>query len=132
MSLAGCFCLRDVVEGGRMPLKDKTLAPNPTEIRQSFALSRERVSPVLGVSAKTWERWENSQSQPNREQMQALAKLREIAELGRLVYTEVGFQEFLKTPLDVFGGLSALQLLSIQQYDKVLQALTADYEGLGY
>lgn len=105
---------------------------NPLQIRQQLSLSRESMGRLVQASAKTLERWEKGQSTPSVEAMQRLTKLNEIVNLGLTVYTSEGFKEFLITPLDVFNGNSALQLMSIGQHDRVLAVLAADYEGQGY
>lgn len=105
---------------------------NPLEIRQNLDLSQERMSYLLHVSAKTLGRWEKSETLPNAEAKQHLTKLKEIAELVQMVYTPEGVREFLETPMKVFGGYTALDLIRLGQHDRVIAALAADYEGLGY
>jgi hypothetical protein len=43
-----------------------------------------------------------------------------------------GFKEFLSTPLPIFGGRSALVLLELGEYELVISALAADFEGTGF
>lgn len=106
---------------------------NPLNVRQGLGVSQERMSNLLKVSTKTVTRWEKEQRLPNdSESVSRLAKLKEITELGLMVYTAVGFQEFLKTPLPVFGGRSAFDLLQLGDYETVLGALAADFEGTGF
>lgn len=104
---------------------------NPLEIRQNLHLSRERLGGILHVSAKTLERWEKRNEIPNREAIRDFAKIREIADLAAQVYTPTGVETFLATPLPAFAGRTALDLMSLGDYDHVLAALAADYEGLG-
>jgi transcriptional regulator with XRE-family HTH domain len=104
---------------------------NPLEIRQNLHLSRERLGGILHVSAKTLERWEKRNEIPNREAIRDFAKIREIADLAAQVYTPAGVETFLVTPLPAFAGRTALDLMSLGDYDRVLAALAADYEGLG-
>jgi transcriptional regulator with XRE-family HTH domain len=105
----------------------------PRDLRQAFRLSRERLARLVGVSAKTVERWEARPTRPARDDTRArMAKLREIAELGASVYTREGLADFLDAPLAEFDGLTALQLMERGEADKVLAALAADYEGAGY
>ena len=59
-----------------------------------------------------------------------LVKLKEIRDLGKRIYTKEGFIEFLNTPLPVFDGKTALDLITIGDYDKVIGALAADLEKL--
>ena len=88
---------------------------------------------LLDVSAKTIERWEAQGALPaSRAVRERLAKLQEIARLGLLVYTSAGFHRFLTIPLPEFEGRTALQMIELGQEDRVIAALAADYEGLGY
>lgn len=48
------------------------------------------------------------------------------------VYTPEGISAFLATPLPAFDGPPALELMSLGEYERVVAALVADYEGLGY
>jgi hypothetical protein len=57
--------------------------------------------------------------------------LKQIIELGHLVYTPEGFAAFLQTPLPAFDGQTALELIEVGQVERVLAAIAADYEGLG-
>lgn len=109
---------------------DATL--NPREIRRDLRLSRERMSRILHVSAKTLERWENRNEILDPKTKKDFAKLRQISKLARTVYTPEGVEAFLTTPMTVFGGRTALELMSLGDYDRVIGALSADYEGLGY
>ena len=105
----------------------------PRDLREAFRLSRERLARLVGVSAKTVERWEARPTRPARDETRArMAQLREIAELGATVYTRDGLGAFLEAPLAEFGGLTALQLIERGEADRVLAALAADYEGAGY
>lgn len=106
---------------------------NPFEIRQGLAVSQERMSSLLKVSTKTVTRWEKGIRQPSdRDAFLRLAKLKEIQELGQMIYTPHGFQEFLKTPLPVLGGRCEMDLLILGDYEIVISALAADFEGTGF
>lgn len=105
---------------------------DPRDLRQRLALSRERMGGILHVSAKTYERWEKGEAFPSQQHRNALAKLKEIEELGLLVYTPEGLRQFLSTPLPVFDGHSAFEIIRLGQHEQVIAALAADYEGLGY
>ena len=105
----------------------------PRDLRQVFRLSRERLARLIGVSAKTVERWEAKPTRPARDEIRArMAQLREIAELGAAVYTREGLADFLDAPLAEWGGLTALQLIERGEADRVLASLAADYEGSGF
>ncbi len=56
----------------------------------------------------------------------------EIVELGLVIYTPEGLARFLRSPQPRFGGRTALELMATGQADRVLSALAADHEGLGY
>ncbi len=109
-----------------------TVTLNPLEIRQNLALSQEGMSRLLRVSAKTIGRWEKGETKPDAQLKQPLAKLQQIVELGHAVYTPEGLREFMETPLGVFDGQCALDLITIGQYDRVIGVLASDYEGLGF
>jgi transcriptional regulator with XRE-family HTH domain len=105
----------------------------PRDLRQVFRLSRERLARLIGVSAKTVERWEAKPTRPARDDIRArMAQLREIADLGAAVYTREGLADFLDAPLAEWGGLTALQLIERGEADRVLASLAADYEGSGF
>ena len=113
-------------------LGDAGSALSPRKIRQELRVSRERMGRLLDVSAKTIERWEERDVPPtSRLRKERLARVQEIARLGLAVYTPEGLRQFLTTPLPVFDGHAALQLIELGQEDRVLAALAADYEGLG-
>jgi predicted transcriptional regulator len=102
------------------------------EIRQGLGLSRERFARLLDVSARTVERWEEHDELPSRAGVrQRLLTLREIEEMGRLVYEPAALRRFLASPMPAFGGQSALQLVAAGQSGRVLGALASLYEGQG-
>ncbi|MCU0537075.1 MAG: helix-turn-helix domain-containing protein [Hydrococcus sp. Prado102] len=106
--------------------------PNPLQIRTQLGLSQEHMARVLHVSAKTLWRWENTKTTLNPEAIRHLTKLKKIAEIAQKVYTNEGIEAFLTTPMDVFEGRTAYDMMSIGAEDRVIAALAADYEGLGY
>jgi len=102
-------------------------------IRQNYELSQESMGALLRVSGKTVRRWEQKKDRPQKQdQILRLVKLKEIRDLGKRIYTKEGFIEFLNTPLPVFNGKTALDLITIGDYDKVIGALAADLEGIGF
>ena len=106
---------------------------SPRRLRADMRLSRERMARLFDVSAKTIERWEERDALPASARVRGqLARLQEIVALGLTVYTPDGFAQYLATPLPTFGGQTALQLIERGEADRVLAALAADYEGLGY
>jgi DNA-binding XRE family transcriptional regulator len=114
-------------------LRATELILNPRQVRQDLNLSRERMARLLDVSAKTIERWEAQNQLPAvRAQRERLARIQEIARLGQLIYGPEAFRSFLSAPLAEFEGRTALQLIELGLAERVLAALAADYEGLGY
>jgi DNA-binding transcriptional regulator YiaG len=101
-------------------------------VRNTLPISQEQVARLLKVSSRTVARWEKSNSGPERqEQRERLVRLQEIIDLGTKVYTPDGLSEFFSTPLPEFGNKTAYDMLFIGDYDAVLSALAADYEGVG-
>ena len=101
-------------------------------VRNTLPVSQEQVARLLKVSSRTVARWEKSDSGPERqEQKERLVRLQEIIDLGTKVYTPEGLSDFFSTPLPEFGNKTAYDMLFIGDYDAVLSALAADYEGLG-
>jgi transcriptional regulator with XRE-family HTH domain len=114
-------------------LLENSAVLSPHEVREGLGLSQERLSVLLKVSSKTVNRWEKDRKLPkDREVLSRLAKLKEIKDLGAMVYTPDGFKEFLSTPLPVFAGRCALDLLQLGDYESVLGALASDFEGTGF
>lgn len=105
---------------------------NPFQIRNQLQLSQEQMSRLLHVSTKTLWRWEKTETFPNSKTLEHLTKLKKIAEIAQKVYTPDGITGFLTTPMQVFDGRTAYDLMSLGEYDQVIAALAADYEGLGY
>jgi transcriptional regulator with XRE-family HTH domain len=106
---------------------------SPTRLRRELHLSRERMARLLDVSAKTVERWEARDAAPTgRATRQRLAQIAELTTLGQLVYSPEGFEQFLTTPMPVFDGKTALQLIEIGEIEQVISAIVQDYEGLGF
>jgi DNA-binding transcriptional regulator YiaG len=106
---------------------------DPADIRAKLSLSQEKLSSLLKVSTKTVNRAEKQHLALKGADVRVrLAKLQEIATLGLMVYTVDGLKEFLTTPLAVFDLHTAIDLMIIGEYDRVIGALAADFEGLGY
>jgi transcriptional regulator with XRE-family HTH domain len=101
-------------------------------VRNALPVSQEQVARLLKVSSRTVARWEKSDSGPERqEQKERLVRLQQIIDLGAKVYTPEGLSDFFSTPLPEFGNKTAYDMFFIGDYDAVLSALAADYEGLG-
>jgi DNA-binding XRE family transcriptional regulator len=106
---------------------------DPKAIRERLSLPQEKASSILKISVKTLSRAEKEgRSLKDSDARSRLAKLDEIGNLAQAIYTIEGIKEFLNTPLPIFEGYTALDLMAIGDYDRVIAALAADYEGLGY
>src|SRR5437764_10825645 len=106
---------------------------HPRQIREELGLSREKMGQLMSVSAKTIENWERLDRLPTAdERRRRLAALAEMAQLGRCVYGQEGFWLFLKTPLRSFENRTPLQEIMAGHIETVIDALAADYEGLGF
>lgn len=104
----------------------------PRELRSDLDLSRERMARLVDVSSKTIERWEERESLPASARVRVqLSRLAELRDLGLTVYTPEGFKRFLRTPLPIFNGRTALHMVEQGETEQVITALAADYEGLG-
>lgn len=106
---------------------------HPGQLRNDLDLSRERMARLMDVSAKTIERWERGATLPTSARLRSrLAQIQQVVELGLTVYTPSGFHRFLRAPLAELDDRTALQMMEQDQVDRVLAALAADYEGLGF
>jgi transcriptional regulator with XRE-family HTH domain len=116
-----------------MVAKQDVPALNPRAIREAMRISREQMGRLFDVSPRTVERWEARGDGPSNRHLRAIMlQLHEIADLGLGVYTPEGFELFLKTPLPVFEGRTALEMIEDGHADLVFGELAADYEGLGF
>jgi len=87
---------------------------------------------LFDVSAKTIERWEAAGGLPTSNHARhRLGVLRQIADLGLVVYTPDGLALLLGTPLTELGGRTPLQAIEQGESERVLALLASDYEGLG-
>jgi hypothetical protein len=84
---------------------------------------------LLGVTSKTVARLEERGLPAQPATATRLAQLKELADLGLLVYTSEGLARFMATPLPVFGGLTALQLIERGEVERVFGELASTYEG---
>lgn len=103
----------------------------PRQVRLALGISRDRMGRLLEVTSKTIARLEDESRLPAQAAVASrLARLKELADLGLLVYTPEGFAQFMATPLPVFGGLTALQLIERGQIETVFAELASTYEGV--
>jgi DNA-binding XRE family transcriptional regulator len=101
------------------------------QVRRALGISRDRMGRLLDVTAKTVGRLEDEQRLPAQPAVATrLAKLKELVDLGLLVYTPEGFARFMATALPVFGGFTALQLIERGEIERVFAELAATYEGI--
>ena len=101
--------------------------------QEKFNLPRETIAKMIQVSSRTILRWETKGVMPkNSEEKKRIEAVREIIDLGGKVYGAEGLHEFLSTPQPVFDGHTPQQLMSIGEYSRVLGALAADYEVIGF
>lgn len=101
-------------------------------VRGELSLSQEKLGRLLRVSSRSVARWEKEKKAPSRQEtLERLAQLNEIISIGRKVYTAKGLNDFLSIPLSVFGGKSGYEMILLDEYEAVIGALAADYEGMG-
>jgi transcriptional regulator with XRE-family HTH domain len=105
----------------------------PRALREALSVSCEEMARLLGVSAEAVERWERDGKLPARPAVrQRLSQLREIVELGLMLYTPKGLVLFLQTPFPTFDGRTGLQLIEAGKGKHVFGVLAGEYEGLGF
>ena len=111
-------------------IEPNTLVPL---VRGELALSQEKLSRLLMVSSRSVARWEKEKKAPVRQEtLERLAQLKKIITIGRKIYTAKGLNEFLSVPLSVFEGKSGYEMILLAEYEAVIGALAADYEGMGF
>ena len=104
---------------------------NPRAVRLSLGISRDRMGRLLEVTSKTVARLEDQDRLPAQAAAATrLAKLKEVVDLGLLVFTREGLVKFMATPLPTFSGLSALQMIERGDIERVYAELAATYEGV--
>jgi len=115
--------VRDSVVGASV-LKDLKYISRYTE------LPKTKLGMVLRVNPKAISRWESNEVKNIKpEHAYAVKRLREIIQLGLKVFNAVGFWEFIENPQPVFGNKSALDMLTIGEFDRVESVLASMYEG---
>ena len=104
---------------------------DPREVRQALGISRDRMGRLLEVTSKTIARLEEESRLPAQPAVASrLARLKELADLGLVVYNPEGFAQFMATPLPVYGGATALQLIERGDIERVFAELASTYEGV--
>lgn len=102
-------------------------------IRTAMGLTTDQFGVVLDTSSKTIERWEKDgipEATPIRI-LEEIHQLRELAELGVLVYGKT-FKDFLRTPMRALNGKAPWRLLAAGDIQPVFQLVVAAYEGDGF
>lgn len=101
------------------------------QVRLALGVSRDRMGRLLEVTSKTVGRLEDQNRLPAQPATATrLAKLKELTDLGLLVYAPDGFARFMATPLPVFGGLTGLQLVERGEVERVFAELASTYDGV--
>ena len=104
---------------------------NPRAVRLAMGISRDRMGRLLEVTSKTVARLEDENRLPAQAAAATrLARLKEIVDLGLLVFTPEGFAQFIATPLPTFDGLNALQMIERGEIERVYAELASTYEGV--
>ena len=123
------------METAEFELKNYRIDPNKLVplVRGELAVSQEQLGRLLRVSSRSIARWEKERKAPVRQEtLERLAQLKKIAAIGRKVYTAQGLNEFLSMPLSIFEGRTGFEMILLGEYEAVLGALAADYEGMGF
>ena len=102
-------------------------------VRDELSVSQEHLGQLLRVSGRSVARWEKEKKAPQKyETLERLTQLKKITNIGMKVYTKKGLHEFLSTPLNVFGGKTGYDMILLNEHEAVINALAADYEGMGF
>src|SRR5215468_4433432 len=102
-----------------MPVRAAPPSLSPRAIRTALGISRDRMGRLLEVTTKTVSRLEEADRLPaSPAAATRLAQLRELVDLGLLVYTSEGLARFVSMPLPAFGGLTALQMIERGQIER--------------
>ena len=104
---------------------------NARSVRHALGISRDRMGRLLEVTSKTVARLEDQGRLPAQSAAATrLAKLKELVDLGLLVYKPEGFAQFMVAPLPTFGGLNGLQMIERGDIERVYSELASTYEGV--
>lgn len=99
-------------------------------VREALGISRERMGRLLDLTSKTVARLEEGERLPTgAAALTRLALIREVVDLGLVVFTPGGFARFMASPAPAFRGLTPLQLVERGEVEHVFGALAALYEG---
>ena len=100
------------------------------DIRANLGISRERMGRVLDVSARTIQRWEDSDQLPaNRWVLQVLIQLQNIVDIGLEVFTPDGLHRVMTNPQPGFDNHSGLDLIEAGEGLRVFGELVSADEG---
>lgn len=103
------------------------------KIRTDMGLSREKMARIVDVSSKTIERWEKGETFPtSRRVNQLYREMREMVELGLMVFTVEGFKWLITQPVPALDDRTPYEMLELGDVESVTGFLAAGYEGLGF
>jgi transcriptional regulator with XRE-family HTH domain len=116
---------------------DSSLDPNAdarqlsvAALRATLGISRERMGRLLDVSARTIQRWEDSNQLPsNRWVRGVLVDLDKILSLGKEVFTPEGLQIVMTEPQPAFDNRSGLEMMERGESEQVYGEFAGAYEG---
>lgn len=101
-----------------------------TRLRNTLGISRERMGRLLDVSARTIQRWEESDQLPTNCWVRAvLVYLGHILALGEEVFTPEGLQAVMSKPQPGFGGKSGLEMIHSGAAQVVYAQFAQTHEG---
>jgi len=118
---------------GQISLARRPHLVSTRQVRAGLGVSQERLARACHVSVRTVERWEKNEELPSSdEKLRCLDTLNQIGELGEAVFGREVFLRFMKLPHPIFDGLTPWEMIERGEADRVLSALAAEHEGLGF
>jgi len=127
------FVRRTSPQGASSTPKKTPIAKSLKTLRTKLALSMDTFAQVLQVTPRTISRWEKADTVPsNPADIAHIKKLEEIVAFGLMVYSLEGLQSLFTEAQPEFGGKTGIAMLTFGEYESVMSAIAADYEGLGY
>jgi DNA-binding transcriptional regulator YiaG len=125
-----------LVAHGERPLKKVVTLAFSRElqtIRVTLGISQEILAQILRVTVRTVSRWEKGETQPTSPgDIAQIKRLKALMDLGLKVYSRQGLQSLLAEAQPVFGNKTGIDMLAFGEYERVVAAIEADFEGLGY
>jgi DNA-binding transcriptional regulator YiaG len=103
---------------------------NIARLRTTLGISRERMGRLLDVSARTIQRWEDTDQLPSNRWVRAvLVDLDRILALGEEVFTPEGLQIVMTKPQPAFDGKTGLEMMESGRSSDVYGEFAGAYEG---